>query len=167
VAIPEGAAVKVTELPAQIISSASLLTRLTTGSGFTVVVMPELVLTQPAAVVMITSTILPVVSALVVYVFDAALTALTPFTRKSYVAAPAGKAVKVTEPPAQIVLSASLLESVALTAGFTVIVMPALVFAQPAAEVIVTLTTSPLFNVLVVYVLVPEVNAMAPFILKS
>jgi hypothetical protein len=120
--------------------SASLLTRLATGSGFTVVVMPELVLTQPAAVVMTTSTILPVVSALVVYVFDAALTALTPFTRKSYVAAPAGKAVKVTEPPAQIVLSASLLESVALTAGLTVMVMSPVVALQPDAVVTITST---------------------------
>ena len=145
-AIPEGAAVKVTELPAQIVLSASLLTRLATGSGFTVVVMPELVLTHPAAVVMITSTILPVGSVLVVYVFDAELTALTPLTRKLYVAAPAGKAVKVTEPPAQIVLSASLLERVALTAGLTVIVMSVVVVLQPDAVVTITSTWSPLAN---------------------
>ena len=63
---PEGVAVNVTELPAQIMLSASLLTRLATGSEFTVVVMPELVLVQPAAVVMITSTTLPLVNALVV-----------------------------------------------------------------------------------------------------
>ena len=82
--------------------------------------------------------------------FEAELTTLVPFTLKLYVAAPEGEAVNVTALPAQIVLSASLLEMVAVIAGFTVMVMPVLVETQPAVEVMVTLTTSPLFRVLVV-----------------
>ena len=82
--------------------------------------------------------------------FEAELTALVPFTLKLYVAAPEGNAVNVTALPAHIMLSASLLEIVAVIAGFTVIVIPALVATQPVIEVMVTLTTSLLFRVLVV-----------------
>ena len=58
--------------------------------------------------------------------------------------------VKVTEVPAQIVLSPSLLVRLATGRGFTVVLMPALVTVQFAAEVTVTVTTSPLLNPLVV-----------------
>jgi hypothetical protein len=53
-------------LPAQIVLSASLLTMLATGKGFTVVVMPELTTVHPAAFVTPTVTTWPFNNVLVV-----------------------------------------------------------------------------------------------------
>jgi hypothetical protein len=63
---PEGEAVNVMLLPAQIVLSASLLTMLATGKGFTVVVMPELTTVHPAAFVTPTVTTWPFNNVLVV-----------------------------------------------------------------------------------------------------
>ena len=59
-------AVKVTEVPAQKVLSASLLDKVGVGKAFTVLVIPVLVAVHPAALVTITSTICPLVKAEVV-----------------------------------------------------------------------------------------------------
>ena len=140
---PAGLAVNVTALPEQMVLSASLLERVATTAGFTVMVMPVLVPAQPAEEVTITETTSLLFNVLVVKMFDAELNTLDPFTRKSYVVAPDGVAVKVTELPAQIVLSASLLTRLATGSGFTVVVMPALKSEHPDAFVTRTVTTWP------------------------
>ena len=68
---PAGVAVKLTLVPAQIESSASLLTMLATGVGATVVVMPELRVEQPDASVTLTVTTWPFKKVVVGYVLTA------------------------------------------------------------------------------------------------
>ena len=157
---------KTTLVPEQIVLSASSLTRLAATAGLTVMVMPVLVPVQPADEVTITVTTSLLFKVLVVKVFEAELNTLDPFTRKSYVVAPDGVAVKVTELPAQIVLSASLLTKLAIGSGFTVVVMPVLVPTRPVAVVMITSTTLPLVNKPVENVFEAELTALTPFTLK-
>ena len=151
-----GIAVKVTEVPAQIVLSASeeLILTLTGKFAFTVVVIvfdvagfPEV---HTSLEVNTTFTTSPFASAVVVYVALLVPTSTLFFFHWYEGVEPplVGVAVKVTEVPAQIILSASEELILTLTArfGFTVVVIPVAVTTVPdeqvALEVIATVIRS-------------------------
>ena len=97
-------------MPEQNVLSGSELVSVGAGKAWTVLVIAEEVAEHPLEFVTITSTIWPLVSDVVINVFEVLFWILVPFILKLKLVPP--PAVNVTDVPEQKILSASELESV-------------------------------------------------------